>query len=237
MKAVAACNIGMPRQRRTTTATLIFAAVTVIACFASASAASATTSIKLSPDTNHPSGTFKVKGYGFGPTEVVDIYFDSTDERLAVTDGSGNFANIPITVPVSATPGTHWVEAVGRHSGLAAQKQFTVQTDWAQFHFGVQRKGSNPYENVIDPANAANLDVAWSAATQNAIFSSPAVANGNVYVGSDDHKLYAFNATSGALLSGWPVATASYVQSSPAVANGVVYVGSADGNVDAFGLK
>jgi outer membrane protein assembly factor BamB len=47
--------------------------------------------------------------------------------------------------------------------------------------------------------------------------SSPAVADGVVYVGSDDTNLYAFDATTGALR--WSTATANTVQSSPAVAN------------------
>jgi outer membrane protein assembly factor BamB len=53
-----------------------------------------------------------------------------------------------------------------------------------------------------------------------------------VYVGSDDNKVYALKASTGALL--WSYATGDYVSSSPAVANGVVYVGSWDGNVYAL---
>jgi outer membrane protein assembly factor BamB len=67
------------------------------------------------------------------------------------------------------------------------------------------------------------------------VISSPAVANGVVYVGSDDGNLYALNARTGVKL--WSYATGGAVFSSPAVANGVVYVGSDDGNVYAFGLK
>ena len=62
--------------------------------------------------------------------------------------------------------------------------------------------------------------------------SSPAVANGVVYVGSDDDNVYALNASTGALL--WSYTTGNDVYSSPAVANGVVYVGSDDGNVYAL---
>ena len=62
--------------------------------------------------------------------------------------------------------------------------------------------------------------------------SSPAVANGVVYVGSDDNNVYALNASTGALL--WSYTTGSTVVSSPAVANGVVYVGSSDDNVYAL---
>ena len=62
--------------------------------------------------------------------------------------------------------------------------------------------------------------------------SSPAVANGVVYVGSFDDKVYALNATTGATL--WTATTGSLVPSSPAVANGVVYVGSYDHKVYAL---
>jgi outer membrane protein assembly factor BamB len=51
-------------------------------------------------------------------------------------------------------------------------------------------------------------------------------------VGSDDYKLYAFNASGcgGQLTctSLWTATTGSNIVSSPAVANGVVYVGSWD---------
>jgi outer membrane protein assembly factor BamB len=61
------------------------------------------------------------------------------------------------------------------------------------------------------------------------------VANGVVYVGSQDNNVYALNAKTGAKL--WSFTTGSSVTSSPAVANGVVYVGSYDGKVYAFGLN
>jgi outer membrane protein assembly factor BamB len=74
------------------------------------------------------------------------------------------------------------------------------------------------------------------------VFSSPAVANGVVYVGSEDGKLYAFNAAGTTNCSGapktcsplWSASAGTSVDSSPAVANGVVYVGSIDGNMYAF---
>ena len=46
--------------------------------------------------------------------------------------------------------------------------------------------------------NATTGAVLWTATTGGAVDSSPAVANGVVYVGSDDDKVYALNATTGA---------------------------------------
>jgi ribosomal protein L40E len=63
--------------------------------------------------------------------------------------------------------------------------------------------------------------------------SSPAVANGTVYVGSMDYNVYALNAAKGALV--WKYTTSYGVYSSPAVAGSVVYVGGGDGTVYAFG--
>ena len=86
----------------------------------------------------------------------------------------------------------------------------------------------NPYETVLGVGNVGGLQLKWrpSAAHRSTCFSSPAVANGVVYFGSDDN-VYALNASTGAKL--WSYATEA-VDSSPAVANGVVYFGSDDDN-------
>ena len=62
--------------------------------------------------------------------------------------------------------------------------------------------------------------------------SCPAVANGVVYIGSEDDNVYALNAATGSKI--WSYPTGNQVESSPAVANGVVYVGSDDNNVYAL---
>lgn len=71
----------------------------------------------------------------------------------------------------------------------------------------------------------------WSYPTTGALTgggaSSPAVANGILYIGSANGNLYALNATDGIKL--WNYSTGGSVASSPAVANGIVYVGSLGG--------
>jgi putative pyrroloquinoline-quinone-binding quinoprotein len=61
----------------------------------------------------------------------VDINFDTTDEALVSTSGSGAFSGIKVRVPASAVPGRHYVTAVQRHSGRSAQARFLVNTNWA----------------------------------------------------------------------------------------------------------
>ena len=68
------------------------------------------------------------------------------------------------------------------------------------------------------------------------------MVNGVVYIGSDDVKLYAFDATGSSGCSGtpktcaplWTATTGGRIISSPAVANGSVYVGSDDLTLYAF---
>jgi outer membrane protein assembly factor BamB len=64
----------------------------------------------------------------------------------------------------------------------------------------------------------------------NTIHSSPAVANGYVYIGSDDYNIYQLNASNVSQEIA-RYATGNSVWSSPAVANGYVYIGSYDGNI------
>ncbi len=103
-------------------------------------------------------------------------------------------------------------------------------TPWAEFHrHNMQRW--NPCEKVLNVRNVGKLGLKWRYTTGLNVFSSPAVANEVVYVGSEDGHLYALNAKTGAKL--WSYAT-NFVDSSPAVANGVVYFGSTDDNVYAL---
>ena len=56
-----------------------------------------------------------------------------------------------------------------------------------------------------------------------------------VYIGSDDRKLYAFDATCRqACQPLWSYTTGNYIASSPAVAGGMVYVSSDDDKLYAF---
>lgn len=68
----------------------------------------------------------------------------------------------------------------------------------------------------------------WHFPTGDRIDSSPAVTNGVIYVGSDDHYLYAIDAATGT--QKWSFPTGDRVHSSPVIANGFVYIGSQDSN-------
>jgi eukaryotic-like serine/threonine-protein kinase len=72
--------------------------------------------------------------------------------------------------------------------------------------------------------DAATGSLRWSYPTGGEVDSSPAVAGGTVYIGSDDRNVYALDAATGSLR--WSYPTGSSYVSSPAVAGGTVYIGS-----------
>ncbi|MBI4902701.1 MAG: PQQ-binding-like beta-propeller repeat protein [Acidobacteria bacterium] len=69
--------------------------------------------------------------------------------------------------------------------------------------------------------------VKWRFATGDRVASSPVVAWGVLYFGSDDGNIYAVDASSGR--QKWKRATGGPVPATPAVVNGTVYAGSYDG--------
>jgi outer membrane protein assembly factor BamB len=76
--------------------------------------------------------------------------------------------------------------------------------------------------------DAETGDQIWSY-TSGGGWSSPAVSNGNVYIGSNSNNMYCLDANTGNKI--WNYTTGGLVKSSPAVVNGKVYIGSEDKNV------
>ena len=74
--------------------------------------------------------------------------------------------------------------------------------------------------------------VKWKFKTGGAVYSSPAIVNGVLYIGSNDHFLYAINLGDGSLK--WKTETATRITSSPAVVGGSVYLGNYSGRFYAF---
>jgi len=90
---------------------------------------------------------------------------------------------------------------------------------WPMFHHDLNHTG---YSTSKAPKTNQTL---WTYTTGRKIWSSsPAVADGKVYVGSDDGKVYCLNASTGTLI--WSHGTEEAAHSSPAVVDGRVYVGS-----------
>ena len=105
--------------------------------------------VGLSPASGPPTTNVIVSGSGYAPGMLIDIYFGATDEVLAVSSASGEFA-IALHVPAVAQPGIHWVTAAARRTGIAAQEAFLVQTNWPEIGFTAKGNRSNSYENTLD---------------------------------------------------------------------------------------
>ena len=120
-----------------------------------------------------------------------------------------------------------------------ATPQVAASSDWPQFHNDATRAGDSTAETTISASNVAGLGVSWSGVTGGQIgYSSPVIANGVVYVTSENGYLYAFavgcNSGGGSCTPLWHAVTASSIEGAPAVDGGVVYVGSMDHKLYAF---
>jgi len=74
---------------------------------------------------------------------------------------------------------------------------------------------------------------AWTFATRARVESSPAIAGGRVYVGSNDGRFYVLGLSNGAKL--WEFNAGAPLSASPAIANGRIVIGSQDGRLYCFG--
>lgn len=202
--------------------------------------AGAVSGVTLTPGLGPPNAQVSVTGSGFGAYEVVDIFFDTTDLILAVTDGVGAFSK-KIKVPRGAEPGEHWITAMGRKSGSAAQGALPVLTNWPQYRFGPRHQGFNPWENVLNRTNVSDLNEAWVYNYGIGSLTGPVVANFLVggqplslaFFGSDDKKLQAINAFTGQYKWGASLGDNPAIPAvNPALKR--VFVATDDGKVTSF---
>jgi len=103
-----------------------------------------------------------------------------------------------------------------------SMQKFT-RYSWPMFHHDLTHTGYSE-----SPAPNTN-QTQWTYTIGSYVNSSPVVAEGKVYVGSWDGKVFCLNASNGAQI--WNYTTGDEVRSSPAVVGGRVYVGSSDNKV------
>lgn len=102
-----------------------------------------------------------------------------------------------------------------------------VTADRAADHVPYMFRADPWHSGMNDDGGITPIDtLVWMNISGDRVYSSPAVVDGVVYIGSDDHNVYALDADTGAEI--WTFLTGGRVLSSPAVAEGVVYVGSYD---------
>jgi len=92
-----------------------------------------------------------------------------------------------------ATPSRSISHIVVRDANSDAAK------DWPMYGRDLRHSFSNPY-SLITPSNVAQLKLAWSFPTGDAVSASPIVKDGVIYVGSWDGNFYAVRERTGALV-------------------------------------
>jgi len=179
-------------------------------------------------------GVLYVPGYGDGlPLSTGGAYVAAFD-AAGSTDCSGSPT---VCVPMWTTTG---LPASTANTGSPAIGANGVLYIANQTLYAFDAAGSTNCSGT--PKVCASL---WTAATSNSpTYSAPAVANGTVYVGSWNAKLYAFDAAGSANCSAgatgktctplWTAATGGSIGGTPTVANGVVYTVSGNGALSAF---
>ncbi len=94
--------------------------------------------------------------------------------------------------------------------------------DWSMFRRDLNHSS---YTAGTNTTNSSKL--LWNYTTGLSVFSSPAVVDGCVFVGSADGHIYCLNSSTGGEI--WFFPTGGQVRSSPAVCDGRLVVGSDDG--------
>lgn len=149
-----------------------------------------TLGISMTPAVGPPTSSVTITGSGYDPYSAIDVYFDTSDQLLLVADANGNFGPATLTIPASATPGTHWISAIERGSNpKGAQQSFRVAASWNQGGVNAAHTGVNRYENQLTPQTVSGLDEAWTAPGGSTYAGAPAIdgaagPHGLVYVPS-----------------------------------------------------
>ncbi|EMA07552.1 outer membrane protein assembly factor BamB family protein, partial [Haloferax denitrificans] len=162
-------------------------------------------------------GTYDVAAGGLAAQTVT---VDAANAKFH--GGPGNLGYYPNQEGPLTEPTEAWNISDG--SPQVMQPTIVGDTLYTAFH-----DGGSLY--ALDPETGAEKWNATPGGSSGSTWTTPAYANGVLYLGSNDYKLHAINATDGTEL--WNYTTQTNVRSAPAVVDGVVYFGSNDGNLTA----
>ena len=198
----------------------VIAPLLLLAALEMSTSALAASTVVLTPYLGPPSLPVAISGSGFADGEAVDVYVDTVDTLLLVSSATGTLSG-SVTIPASAQPGKHYVSAIGRRSGDAAQEAFTVTTPWTEQGFGAAHLGWNPYENTLNTSNVGSLGTLWQI-NVNGYGGAPAVDFGRVYLGTGS-GVEAVSVATGALI--WKAIPTGVFYASPTISAPYVYIG------------
>ena len=120
--------------------------------------------VTVSPKSNPPTTNVLVSGTGFSAYAAIDIYFDTTDEALALPMLRARSLRFRFRFRPGLA-GNHWVSGRAALTGTARRRLSGCSTNWAEFGFTPKGKRFNPYENVLSPTTVGPIDEQWSFTT------------------------------------------------------------------------
>jgi len=143
--------------------------------------------------------------------------------RESVAIAYGNLYLIPgtVTTAVDSISGEEY-DTMGQVWAIGVKPLPDDAEPWSMWR-------QDPAHSGVGQSGPTNLTLMWKFTTSGAVVSSPSMADGRVYVGSQDKNVYCLDARSGGLI--WNFTTNGKIKSSPAVADGKVYIGPDDGYV------
>jgi outer membrane protein assembly factor BamB len=126
---------------------------------------------------------------------------------------------------------TEPVAAPDVSAGRSQLSSRLATVNWPQFRFDGSHTGVNPNETILNKQNVPRLQLLWQAQLGNLVdYSSPAVVNGVVYIGSTDGRLWAYPSTgcgqAVCTQPTWSSISMGQIVDSPTVVKGFVYIGS-----------
>lgn len=175
---------------------------------------------------------FMAKAFNEDDEEIKDAEFEwsCSDEDIGTIDQNGQFT--------AKSEGVCEVKAVYKDAfdtGKVTVVKFPEpESETCEWNF---YRGNNTRTGVVPEGCAPRsdtLDKLWQFETGDDLYSSPTLANGFVYLGSDDMKVYCLEYHTGKLI--WEYKTSGRVFS-PAVAGGKVYAGSYDRSLYCLSAK
>ena len=95
-------------------------------------------------------------------------------------------------------------------------------------------RGGPAHVGTYEGGGRTLVGLAWRAATEGDVISSPAIAGDEVFIGSGDGHLYALDLATGARR--WRYDAGSPVSSSPALGGGLVFAAARDGSIFAVDI-
>ena len=181
--------------------------------------------VHVSPTAFWPDTVVAVVAMGLTPgaTETVEIGNEAFASGVA--DGTGTL-HADVRIPWDAKEGAATLSVVDPVDG-ATSAPVTVLTSWPMFRRDPTHQANDVLDTGITETASGGtvqfLHTVWTASLGGRVIGSPVVAGGKVYVGAENKRFEALDASSGNVL--WTFVAGGGVYDTAAVLDGIVYVG------------